>query len=535
MAGETSKKSDGLSRVKKFLNRFSLSRKIFMGSVILLAVVGIILIISIVTALNYGVLFANLSAKDAGLIIDQLKAKKIPYELSAGGSVVRVPENRIAELRVQLAAAGLPTGGDVGYEIFDKTSLSATDFVHHTNYIQAVEKKLGRTLSQLREVNWAKVHITMPIGSTSGDQEEKAKASIVLNLRPGVRVPETLIPAILHLIAQSVDGLKPENIVIVNSHGKLLSAPKTDTESIFTGITASQLAYREKLETSLSREITSVLEPHVGKGKVRANVKVKLNFDKEESTEEIVDPNTITKVSEKSETTSSTGREAAAPAKSKSEKTSVNYEVSKKVTHLTKPVGDIRRLSIAVLIDDAENVRVRDGQLIREPRSRTPEELEAIKKIVQAAVGFNSQRGDVIQVANLPFDTSSETISEYYLKKQESRDRTNEIIIYTAVGTGLLLLYLFFIHPLYRRFKEVMKQARVPKAAEIEIPRLDSERMAALEEARDKEEIERELLEKYKVPRSTRKMNVIREKVKRFAEENMDETAALIKSFLIED
>lgn len=532
MAGETSKKGDGLTRVKNYLSRFSLSRKIFMGAVILLAVVGIILIINIITAFNYGVLFSNLSAKDAGLIIDQLKAKKIPYELSAGGSVVRVPENRIAELRVQLAAAGLPAGGG---------SLSTTDFVHHTNYIQAVERKLGRTLSQLRGVNWAKVHITMPLGSPSGDEQEEAKASVILNLRPGARVTETLIPAILHLIAQSVDGLRPENIVIVNSHGKLLSAPKTGTEGIFTGMSASQLAYREKLETSLSREIISVLEPHVGKGKVRASVKLKLNFEKEESTEETVDPNTVTKVSEKSETTSSTGgpgatgREAAAPAKSKSEKTSVNYEVSKKVTRLTKPVGDIRRLSVAVLVDDAENVRVRDGQLIREPRSRTPEELEAIKKIVQAAVGFNSQRGDIIEVANLPFDTSSETISEYYLEKQESRDRTNEIIIYAAVGAGLLLLYLFIIRPVYRRFKEVVKQARVPKAAEIEIPRLDSEKMAALEEARDKEEIERELLEKYKVPRSTRKMSVIREKVRRFAEENVDETAALVKSFLIED
>jgi flagellar M-ring protein FliF len=427
MAGETSAKSGVLTRVKNYLSRFSLSRKIFMGAVILLGIVGIILIINIVTAFNYGVLFSNLSAKDAGLIIDHLKANKIPYELSAGGSVVRVPEDRIAELRVRLAAAGLPAGGG---------PVSTTDF--------------------------------------------------------------------------------------------------------FTGIYASQSAYREKLETGLSREVISVLEPHVGKGKVRASVKLKLNFDKEESTEETVDPNTVTKVSERSETTSSTGAPGAAggeaaAAKSKSEKTSVNYEVSKKVTRLTKPVGDIRRLSVAVLVDDAENVRVRDGQLIREPRSRTPEELEAIKKIVQAAVGFNSQRGDVIEVANLPFDTSAETVSEYYLEKQESRDRTNEIIIYAAVGAGLLLLYLFFIRPLYRKFREIVKQGKVPKAAEIEIPRLDSEKMAALEEARDKAEIEKELLEKYKVPRSTRKMSVIREKVKRFAEENVDETAALVKSFLIED
>jgi len=268
---------------------------------------------------------------------------------------------------------------------------------------------------------------------------------------------------------------------------------------------------------------------------------LKLDFAKEESTEETVDPDTVTRISEKSETTSSTGAPgaggvgAAAPVKSKSEKISANYEVSKKVTRLTRPVGDIRRLSVAVLVDDAENVRVRDGRLIREPRSRTPGELETIKKIVRAAVGFDDRRGGVIEVANLPFDASAETVGEYYYREQKSRDLTGKIIIYAVVGVGLLLLYVLIVRPLYRGFKGILGQARVPGAADIEIPRVNGENTAALEEAGDKAEIERELLEKYKVPRSTRRMSVIREKVKRFAEENVDETAVLVKSFLIED
>jgi flagellar M-ring protein FliF len=560
MAEETSARARGdvLSLVKKFLSRFSFSQKIFMGAVIILAIVGIVLIVNIASALNYGVLFSNLSAKDSGLIIEQLKAKKTPYKLSASGSVIQVPENQIAELRIELAAAGLPEGGGVGFEIFDKTSISTTDFVQNINYIRAVEGELARTLSQLREVNSAKVHITMPKRSVFIDEEEEAKASVVLNLRPGARVTGTLVPAILHLIAQSVEGLKPENIAIVDIHGKLLSKPKTGGEDIFTEMSATQLAYRQKMENTLSREIITVLEPHVGSGKVRANVKLNLNFNKEESTEETVDPNTIAKVSEKSETTSSTGAlraggvpgvssnvaqstgggtqgTAAAPSKAKSEKTLVNYEVSKKITRLTKPVGEIQRLSAAVLVDDAVNVQVRDGELIREPRKRTPEELEAIKKIVQAAVGFNSQRGDIIEVVNLPFDTSSETLSEYYQQKQRSEDMINTIIKYGIYAVGFLLLLFLVIRPLMRKFTDIVKQARLPKAQEIEIPRVDSEKMAALQEAKDEAEIERELMEKYKVPKATKKMSFIRQKVKQFAEENVDEAASLVKSFLIEE
>lgn len=308
----------------------------------------------------------------------------------------------------------------------------------------------------------------------------------------------------------------------------------------------------------MSRKIISLLEPHVGPGKVRANVRLKLNFDKVESTEEEVNPDRIAKVSEKSETTSATGTvkgggipgvssnvaqasggqatvAQATPSKSKSEKTLVNYEVSKKVTRMTKPVGEIEQLSVAVLVDDAVTVQIQDGELVKQPQKRTAEEMAVLQRIVRAAVGFDTQRGDVIEVANLSFDTSSETVSEFYYDKQKTRDLISTLIKYAGYAIGILILIFAILRPVSRKITQIIKEAKMPKAEEIEIPRVDSDKLSALHEAREEAEIERELMEKYKVPKSTKKMGYIREKVKQFAEENIDSTASLVKSFLIED
>jgi len=560
MADEkTSANASTLTLAKNFLGRFTLSQKVFLASVIILSIVGVILLVNLASSFNYGVLFSNLSAKDSGMILEQLKARKIPYKISAGGSVIEVPEDQISELRIELASQGMPEGGGVGFEIFDKTSLSTTDFVQNINYLRAIEGELARTLSELQEVRSAKVHITMPKRSVFIDEQEDAKASIVLNLRPGASMSANLVPAILHLTSQAVEGLKPENIAVVDIHGKLLSRPKTGGDDIFSELSSSQLSYQKTLEEGFIRKILGVLEPHVGSGRVKANVALKLNFNKEESTEQTVDPESIAKVSEKSETTSSTGATKAggvpgvssnvaqatggntsggsvtAPSKAKSEKSLVNYEVSKKVTKLTKPVGEIQRLTVAVVVDDAVNVQLQDGELVREPRKRTTEELDAIKKIVQAAVGFSSQRGDVVEVANLPFDNSSETVSEYYHQRQNREDLINKAIKYGIYFLVVFLGFFLIIRPVMRRLTDIVKQAKMPKATEIEIPRVDSEKLTALQEAKDEAEIERELMDKYKVPKSTRKMGFIRQKVKKFAEENLDETASLVKSFLMEE
>ncbi|MCP4214154.1 MAG: flagellar M-ring protein FliF [bacterium] len=548
--------------LRKILDRFTPSQKIFIVSVIVLTVVGIFLVTNLASNFTYGVLFTNLSQKDSGMILEQLKAKKVPYEISGSGSVISVPEGRVSELRIELAAAGLPEGSGVGFEIFDKASLSTTDFVQNINYVRAVEGELGRTISQLREVNSAKVHITMPKRSVFIEEQEPAKASIVLKLRPGAHISGNIIPAILHLTAQSVEGLTPDNIAVVDIYGSLLSKPRGDGDNAFDD---KQLAYRKKMEKSISRDILSILEPIVGAGRVRANVKLTLDFDKVETTEEVVDPDQIAKVSEKSETKSSSGGSVAGgipgvssnvaqatggattnvtttPAKSKAENSLINYEVSKKVTHIVKPIGEIKHISAAVVVDDGTEVEMVDGEILivggkpkKRPVKRTPEQLTALKQLVRASIGFNSARGDIVEVVNLPFDTSVATESEYYQEKQDKRQ------LYEKLGwTGLyaliaIMAYLIVVRPVFRKMSEIMKNLGKPKIEEIEIPRVDSDKMAALQSAKDEAEIEKELLEQYKVPKSSKKMGIIKQKVMEFAEDNIDGTTSLVKSFLMEE
>jgi flagellar M-ring protein FliF len=541
--------------LKNFLDRFTTSQKIFLGSVIVLSIVGVILIVNIAGSFNYGVLYSNLSTKDSGLILEQLKSRNVPYEISAGGSVIKVPEPRIPELRIELAAEGLPEGGGVGFEIFDETSLSTTDFVQNINYVRAVEGELARSISRLSEVISAKVHITMPKRSVFIDDQEPAKASVVLKLKPGARVSGNIIPAILHLTAQSVEGLRPENIAIVDIYGTLLSKPSDGDEgSVFDD---KQLAYQKKLENNFSRKIVDLLEPIVGPGKVRANVKLALDFNKVEQRAESVDPNNIAKVSEKSETRSSTGGTvsggipgvssnvaqvgaqtggaAASPSKSKSESSLINYEVSKTVTHTVRPVGEIKKISAAVVVDDAVIVQEVGGELRKETQKRTPQELADFTRIVQAAVGYDVTRGDIVEVVNLSFDTSAATESDFLEEQQKSKEFISNLIRYGVYVVGILLLFFLIVKPIISKTIEIFRNIGKPKHEEIEIPRIDSEKMAALQDARDDAEIEKELMETYKVPKASKKMGIIRQKVLEFAEENLEETASLVKSFLMEE
>ena len=541
--------------LKNYLDRFTPSQKIFLAFVAVLTVIGVILLVNIAGALNYGVLYSNLSTRDSGLILEQLKTKKVPYKIEGGGTVIKVPETQIAELRIELAAAGLPEGGGVGFEIFDKSSLSTTDFVQNVNYIRAIEGELSRTISQLKEVVSAKVHITMPKRSLFIEDQEDAKASIVLKLRPGARASGNIVPAILHLTAQSVEGLKPENIAIVDVSGSLLSKPSDGTAGdIFDD---KQMAYQKKMETSFSRKIIDLLEPIVGPGKVRANVRLALDFNKIETTEESVDPDRIAKVSEKSETSSSTGGNVAGgkpgvgsnvaqagggqggaasfPAKSKTENSLVNYEVSKRVIHTVRPVGEIRKISAAVVVDDGVQVSVVSGELQKVPQKRTPEELAALTRIVQAAVGFNATRGDTVEVVNLAFDNSAVTESDFLQDRRESEKLINDLIRYSVYIIGAILLFFLIIRPIIKKTYEIFKNIGKQKIGGLGTSRLDSEKMAALQDARDDIEIEKELMEQYRVPKASKKMGIIRQKVTDFAKTNVDETASLIKSFLMED
>jgi len=554
MAEEKGSSRQYWGQLKAFISRLTASQRIFLVSVALLSFAAIWLVTNLANTLTYSILFSNLEARDSALIIEKLKEQKVPYKLSAAGTIISVPDSQVAEMRIQLAAEGLPQGGVIGFEIFDKSSLSTTDFVQNINYIRAIEGELSRSLSQLREIQSAKVHITLPKKSVFVSEQEQAKASIVIQARPGAALSNSLVPAIIHLTAQSVEGLRPDNIAVIDVNGQLLSKPR-DSSAGLQAQNDNQFAYQRTMEQSYTHKIIELLEPIVGSGKVRANVQLQLDFSQVQVTEQTVDPDKTVKISEKTDSSkNSQGASGGVPgvggnvasavvstpgsadgASSKSESTITNYEISKTTTQTVKPLGVIQRVSAAVVLDNITQVELNNGEMVRQSLPQTPEMLDSIRKIVQAAVGFDQQRGDIVEVANLPFDTSGQMEGDYIFERQRSKDTMDLLIRYGSIVIGVLLLFFLLVRPILRRVIRIMGAALAPSAAELKIPQVDSEKLDAIQSARDEIEIEQELRDRYKVPKNTKKMVILKERVKEFANNNIDETTSLIKTYLMED
>ncbi len=544
-------------QLRNLYNRLSVSQKVFIVLVTIITVAAVFIFTRLARTVDYGVLFSNLNQSDSGLIIEKLKEAKITYSLSGDGSTIRIPRSQIAETRIELASSGLPQGGGVGFEIFDKTSLAATDFVQNINYLRALEGELARSITKLREVESAKVHISLPKKSVFIDEQEAAKASVVLNLRPGTTLQSSVVPAIIHLVAQSVEGLQTDNIAVIDVQGRLLSRPRSEGADEFEEAASTRFAYQRRFEETLKKKVIDLLEPIVGFGKVRADIKVSLDFNKIETKEEVVDPEATAKRSEQTETFSSTGAGASGGvpgvaanvagaenplagigaqggARSKSEKSTVNYEVSRKVTHHVAPVGEVKSISVAVVIDNAVETMINEGKLEKSSRPRSEAELDKLQKIVQAAVGYNQDRGDRVEIANFAFDTSMETESSFFIDRQKSADLIRSVITYAVILVGLVLLFLLVFKPLFRRAALIMKSSPAFEPG-IDVPRIDVEKLSELKKAQEDNEIERELLEKYRVPKEAKKISILKERVREFARENPDNTASLIKSYLAED
>jgi flagellar M-ring protein FliF len=548
-------KGSFLDQIKAFFSRLTSSQKLFLSSVAVLSFAAIWLLTSLANTLTYSVLFSNLDARDSAVILEKLKEKKIPYKLSGGGAVISVPDSQVGELRIQLAGEGLPQGGAIGFEIFDKNSLSTTDFVQNINYVRAIEGELARSLGQLREVQSAKVHITLPKKSVFVAEKEEAKASIVIRPKAGMMLSNSLIPAIIHLTAQSVEGLRPDNIAVIDVNGQLLSKPR-DSMNLLESQNDHQFVYQKSLEQRYTQKIIELLEPIVGNGKVRANVQLVLDFSQVSVTEQSVDPDRTVKISEKTESSKNNqgaaggipgvGSNVAAAAvvntatggdgaSSKSESTITNYEISKTTTQTIKPLGIIQRVSAAVVLDNMTQVQMTDGQMVKQSVPQTPEMLDSIRKIVSAAVGYDQQRGDLVEVANLPFDTSGQMEGEYLYEKQKSGDLLDLLVRYGSILIGGLLVFLLILRPVLRKVSRVVSSALSPARPDLSLPHIDGEKLDALQSAKDEFEIEQELRERYKVPKNTKKMGILKDKVKEFANEHIDETASLIKTYLMED
>lgn len=369
-------------------------------------------------------LFAALTPEDAGAIVNQLRAAKTPYRVGGHGEQILVPADRASELRLRLAVQGLPLGGGVGFEVFDKPVLGVSDFAQRLNYQRALQGELARTIGQLREVARARVHLVLPSPSLFADRDRPASASVFVKLQPGAQLGREQVRGIVHLVASSVEGLTPERVTVVDTAGRVLS-PGGDGGG--GPLSPRRLEARVALEEELERRLQGLLDAAVGSGQAVARVAVQLKLDQVERTEEKYDPNGVarqrTRSSEQTRAQAAppraaVGAEQAAPEagaaagatsnEGRRESESVTYELSRTVARTVTLPGEIQRLSVAVLLNTPAAVsRGADGKESRQPRPRSQEELDKIRRVVTGAAGIDESRGDQVTVVELPFDASA--------------------------------------------------------------------------------------------------------------------------------
>ncbi len=419
-------------------------------------------------------LYSNLAPEDAAEVVNQLKEKKIPYQLTMDGTGVRIPYEKIYETRLALASQGLPRGTGIGFEVFDDTQLGMTEFVQNVNYQRALQGELSRTINTLMEVESSRVHIVMPARSLFIEEEEPATASVILKLRRGKYLSKDQVQGIVHLISSSVSRLSTEDVTIIDNNGKMLAGFKE--KSTVSQITSNQLAFQEKKERLLENRVKTMLESVLGQDKAIVRVSCLLNFTQQEKTEELFLPDNSVIRSEQASSSISNdtagtasgvpGLQAnvvpnntgtatmGAAGNNQRRQFTKNYEVGKLTNRQIMPIGSIQRLSVAVVVDGTyqeaeEGSEGEPAQYV----ARTAEEMTKLENIVKSAVDYDADRGDKIEVVNIPFEVEVATdmiASPEPPVWMEMVKSHQTLIKYLATAIFFLLAFVMIVKPLAR-------------------------------------------------------------------------------------
>jgi flagellar M-ring protein FliF len=450
---------------------------------VVLAVVAAIWLWS--SAPDYRVLFSNTSDKDGGAITASLDQMGVKYKFSEGGSAILVPADQVHNIRLKLAAQGLPRGGNVGFELLENQKLGTSQFVEQVNYQRSLEGELANSIQSLAAVSSARVHLALPKPSVFVREQQKPTASVLLNLQQGRTLDQAQVSAIVHLVASSVPELPASNVTVVDQNGTLLS---DTTSKNGKQLDPNQLKYVEALQQNIVKQVESIITPLVGQNNVRAEATADIDFAQTDTAAEMYKPNSPPEPQaiRSQQTSESTGPGSAnpsgipgalsnqppgvatapidgAPAPAAQGATTgptrkdatTNYEVDKTVRFEQKPMGGIKRLTVGVVVNYRRSVDPKTGKIVIKPL--TAPEVAQINELVKQAMGYSQSRGDTLNVTNAPFDGIDKPQEE---KIDWWRDPSNfplakDVARYVFIALVLAFLYYRIVRPL---LKPVMKK-----------------------------------------------------------------------------
>ncbi len=489
-----------VERIREINERLTNVQKMAVSALFVALVLGIVLAIWFANDREFATLYADMDEKEAGRITENLKSRNIPYELGAGGRTIRVPSDQVYELRLSLASTGITGGSNVGYELIDDNKFfGMPEDVIEVTKKRMLEGELARSVASMNEVSAARVHLAMPKDSLFVEDQKPPSASVIVQLDHGSVLAPNQVKGIVNLVSGAVSGLDPEEVTVIDHRGKVLNRAMPDSVG-----GSSSFEYQRIIERELENKATEVLERIVGSGRAVVRVRAKMDFSREERTEELYDPEAQVVRSEESlnEVRENGGNRVGGAAganpndpnvaqgvvrvgdasNSNREKVVTNYEINKVVKHVKGPAAIINRLSVAVIVDGTyKNAAVEEGAEI-DPENppldyvaRTAEEMETIRKLVAKAVEFDDQRGDQIEVANVQFTDEETKIAEAQLRAAELRDAVR---FWTRMGmvlvVALLLVFLVF-RPMVKtltdqpEFAEVL-DGQLPRGEDAALP-----------------------------------------------------------------
>ena len=462
-----------LNGIVEFVRTLGAARLAAMGAVAAALIFFFLFIIARVSAPAMAPLFTELALDDSARIVRELETQGVQYEIKNDGATILIPKDKVARTRMRLAETGLPRGGNVGYEIFDRTdTLGTTSFVQNVNHVRALEGELARTIRAIDRIAAARVHLVIPERQLFTRDRQEPSASIVLQVRGSLEMSQ--VRAIRHLVATAVRGLKAERISIVDERGQLLADGSGDTTSGISGLDERNTAFERKLKQQIDAIVTSV----VGADRARVTVSAELDYSRIQQTSDSFDPEgrviRSTQTREEQSATANTqandgvtvsnelpgnnqqrNAQQNQQPRDNARKTEevVNYEITRTTRTETLEPGRVKRISVAVLVD-GNYAKGANNEVTYQPRSK--EDLERIAALVRSAIGFNEKRGDMIEVVNLRFaepTVISQTAGDTGLLSL-LRLTTDDIMRFVEIGVMLilgLLVLLFVVRPLVRR------------------------------------------------------------------------------------
>lgn len=519
---------DFFQNIRQFLGRLSRGQQIALG-LVLIGGLAIILSIAVWSSqTDYALLFGDLSASDANQVVESLREEGTDYELRQNGTAIYVPRSDVYELRMRYASEGLISDGQVGYELFDQGNMGMTDFMQQVNKKRALEGELARTISNMKQVETARVHLVLPERDPFRENQVEASASVVVQHMGNVKLKTAQVDGITALVAGAVEGMEPSAVTVLDSQGNMLSDPNAGDPN--AQLTSTQLEIQRELEDHIRENGQSMLDQVLGPGHSIVRVSADLDFSRTVSESSIIDPESQTIISEERLDEDSPEDNASSLVR--------NYELSRTEERTESGTGDVETLTVSVILNQKLPPEGEGGEAA-EPVPYTDEELQEVEDIVKNAVGFNEERGDRFAIHQTRFSPDANDTMVQQLREEQQMQQLEQYIRYGLIVLALLL-GVWLIRSIAQRGGDLDDGGLLIASRDSD----EDEALEAQQRMNDEDDVEDLVLmgdDVYTSKLSAEAQQALKRKHRLYQEvqnqvtEHPDEAAELIRTWLIED